>query len=90
MGHAAVDHLRLARSGTIAEAVVGGAEMRAALDHSAWDAELRQVRVVALLWRHDARIAGLIGGREEMKRLSSLRLAEACGAGSAPWWASAG
>src|SRR6266581_5288660 len=56
--HAGVDHLRLARGGTVAEAVVRGAEVRAALDHLARDAELRLVRVVALGLRDDARVDG--------------------------------
>src|SRR6266498_603766 len=58
VAHARVDHLRLARRGTVAEAVVRGTEVRAALDHLARDAELRLVRVVALGLRDDARVDG--------------------------------
>jgi hypothetical protein len=49
MAHPGVDHLRLPGSGTIAEAVVWRAQVRAALDDLAWNAKLRSPQVLALL-----------------------------------------
>src|SRR5216684_1834368 len=42
-----VDRLGMTRGRTIAAAVVGSAEMRAALKHLAWNPDLRLTRVVA-------------------------------------------
>src|SRR5271166_2549206 len=58
VAHTGVDHLRLPRGRAIAKAVVGGAQMRSALDYAARDAKLRLARVVALLRRDNARIEG--------------------------------
>src|SRR5437764_2299727 len=46
MGGGSVYRLRVARGGTVAAAVVRRAEVRAALDHLAWDAALRIAGVV--------------------------------------------
>src|ERR1700738_4590011 len=51
-----VDRLRMTRSRTIAAAIVGSAEMRAALKHLAWNPDLRLTRVVARGLRPTARI----------------------------------
>src|SRR5215475_10704924 len=54
MAHAGVDHLRLARRRPVTQAIIGGAQVRAALDHFAWNAELRLTRIVAFVRRDDA------------------------------------
>src|SRR5262249_21163262 len=45
-----VDGLRHARSGTIAAAVIRRAQMRPALHHFAWDADVRQVGIVTFFF----------------------------------------
>src|SRR5438067_13761113 len=42
-----VDRLGMTRGRTIAAAVIGSAEMRAALEHLAWNPDVRMARVVA-------------------------------------------
>src|SRR4030095_10382929 len=54
--HAGVDHLRLPRRRSVAQAVVRRAQMGAALDHLARNAKLRLGRIVTFFGRHDARI----------------------------------
>jgi hypothetical protein len=49
VSHARVDHLRLPRGRTIAEAVVGRAQVRAALDDFPRNAKLWLLRIVTLL-----------------------------------------
>src|SRR5580658_11037388 len=51
VAHAGVDHLRLACSGAVTQAVVGSAQVRTTLHDSAGNANLRLPRVVALLLR---------------------------------------
>src|SRR5258705_1414289 len=47
--HAGVNHLRLARCRAVTQAIVGSAQIRAALDHLARHTKLRLSGVVALL-----------------------------------------
>src|SRR5918994_465463 len=56
VAHARVDHLRPARGGPVAQAVLVGAQERAALDDLARDPELRPGRVEALALRSAARV----------------------------------
>src|SRR5262245_32154025 len=58
VSHRGVDHLGLPGGRTVAQAVVGCAEMGTALDELAGNSELRLVWVVALLGGEDARVDG--------------------------------
>src|ERR1700761_905679 len=53
VAHAGVDHLWLARRGTVTEAVVRSAKVRTALDDPAGNADARLPRIVALVRRSD-------------------------------------
>ena len=57
MRHRRVDHLRLPRGGPVAEAVVGRAQVRAALDHPARELLARLPEQVAVVGRGHARVA---------------------------------
>ena len=67
VAHPGVDHLRPAGGGAVALAVAVGAQVRAALDHLAGDAELRLGRVVAALHRRPRPF-----GRDAARRLGVL------------------
>src|ERR1700739_3229147 len=54
--HTRIDHLRLPRRWTIAQAVVRRAQVRAAFDHLARNLELCLRGIVALVGRNDTRI----------------------------------
>src|SRR5687768_9475095 len=56
MAHAGVDHLWLARGRPVTQAVVGGTQVRAALNYFARNMELRLTCIIAFFRRDDARI----------------------------------
>src|SRR5690349_14665265 len=68
MARGGVDGLRMARGGTVAPAVIRGAQMRAAFQHLAGDPDPGQAGIVAALLRRAARILrGTAGtGRTEL------------------------
>ena len=68
--HRGVDHLRLARRRPVAQAVVGRAEVRAALDHPARDALAGLTGVVALVGRGDARVRRDAAGALDLVRVA--------------------
>jgi len=53
-----IDWLRVARGRAVAAAVIRRAKVRAAFDDLAWNLDLRQARIVALLFATAARIFG--------------------------------
>jgi hypothetical protein len=56
VAHGRVDRLGVARGRSIAAAVVGRAQVRAAFDHLAWNPDLRLAGVVALVFPTAARV----------------------------------
>src|SRR6266436_5436544 len=58
MARRGVDRLRVTRGRTVAPAIVGCAEMRAALEHLARNPALRIARIVARVFEATARIFG--------------------------------
>src|SRR5262249_55348573 len=67
-----IDWLRVARGRAVAAAVIRRAKVRAAFDDLAWNLDLRQARIVALLFATAARIFGATIG------LSSCRPRGVC------------
>src|SRR5215470_16235421 len=57
-----IGRLGLARSGPVAAAVIGGAQVRAALEDLARNPDVGPERVIALLWRSAARVLGKAAG----------------------------
>src|SRR5471030_406854 len=56
VAHSGVEHLRLACGWAVTQAIVGGAQMGAALDDFAGNLELGLASIIALIGRSDARI----------------------------------